>query len=205
MRGRLWMVIGAVLGVALSIGQFPYLAGAARSLADTAEQLVGAGGHHLLTTATHGASRRSVLVATALVGVLLPGVTALLLVLAGRGTLRLRAIVGLLTLALSAASFAYHPPGVATGSLALALAVAGVAVAFSGPLVAAPLCALAGLLCGEWLPRILDTHSTLADAPVAAIHTAFTNHPGAPLALRVAVLAIAAIPFALAARFVVSR
>ncbi|MGH9059658.1 MAG: hypothetical protein ACRDZY_09130, partial [Acidimicrobiales bacterium] len=144
MKGRAWLIIGAVLGLALSLGKFPYLAGAARSLADTAEQLVAAGGHHLLTTtANHGASQRTVLIVTALLGVVLPGVTALLLVSAARGTLRIRAVVGLLVLALSAASFAYHPHGVATGAVVLALVVAGVAVALSGPLVAAPLCALA--------------------------------------------------------------
>jgi hypothetical protein len=205
-RGRLWLVIGAGLGLALSLGEFPYLAGAARSLADTAEQLVGAGGHHLLTTAaTHGAARRSVLIVTALVGVLLPGLTALLLVLAARGALRIRAVVGLLILALSAASFAYHPHGVAAGTIVLALAVAGVAVAVSGPLVVLPLCALAGLICGQWLPRILDVHSDLPGSPVDAVHQAVWSHPGTPTALRIALLVFAGIPFAVAARLVVAK
>lgn len=206
MRGRIWLIIGAALGLALSLGEFPYLAGAARALADTAEQLVGAGGHHLLTTAaTHGASQRSVLIATAAVGVLLPGLTAVLLVVAARGTLRIRGIVALLLLGLSVASLAYHPHGVATGGIVMAVVVAGAAVALSGPLVVLPLCALAGLICGQWLPRILDVHSDLPGAPVAAIHQAVWSNPGTPTPLRIVVLVFAAIPFAVAARLVVAK
>jgi hypothetical protein len=195
------MVVGVVAGLALALGEVPYLAGAARSLADTAQRLVGTGGHRLVTSAARrGAPHTAVLIVTALLGVALPGVTALILVVAARGTLRLRALIALALVALGAATFAYQGHGVASGALVLALAVAGIAVAATGPLIVAPLSALAGLLCGETLPRILSRHSTLPDAPVAAIHAALYHSATSPGWLRVVVLIVAAVPFFFAAR-----
>ncbi len=200
------MASGAVAGVALALGNAPYLAGAARSLADTAQRLVGSGGHALIkSAATHGAPHGAVVVVSALLGVALPGITALVLILAARSTLRLRAIIAVLLVALGAASYAYQGHGVASGALVMALAVAGVAVAATGPLVVAPLAALAGLLCGETLPRILSSHSTLPNAPVAAIHQELYHSPATPGWLRVAVLVIAAVPFFFAARLALWR
>jgi hypothetical protein len=201
MRGRRWIIVGVVAGLALALGQAPYLAGAARSLADTAQRLIGAGGHRLLTTAArHGAPARTVTIITALLAVALPGITALILIVAARGTLRLRAVIGLLLVALGGAAYLYQGHGVATGAMVLALAVAAAAVAATGPLVVAPLAALAGLLCGETLPRILASHTTLPNAPVEAVHEALWSSPGAPAWLRVAVLVVAAVPFVFAAR-----
>ena len=94
MRGKLWLVVGVAVGVAIGIGKLPYFAGAATSLTDTAERVVGSGGHTLIRdAATHGASLRVVNAVTAVLSVLVPGVTALLLVYAARTTLHLRAVI----------------------------------------------------------------------------------------------------------------
>jgi hypothetical protein len=135
--------------------------------------------------------------------VLVPGVTALLLMYAARGTLRLRAVIGVLVVALGIAAFFYLPHGVAAGVAVLAFAAAGIALAATGPLVAAPLAALAALIATSFLPRILASHSTLPNVPVTALHEALFATPGSPLWLRVVVLVLAALPFALAARLVV--
>jgi heme/copper-type cytochrome/quinol oxidase subunit 4 len=152
--------------------------------------------------AKHGAPRRVVEGFTAVLGVLLPGLTAFLLVLAGRSTLRLRAIVAVLLAILGIAAFFYLPGGNATGVAVLALAAAGLLVAATGPLVVAPLVALATLIGLAFLPRLLASHSALPNAPVSALHQALFATAGSPLWLRVIVLVLAALPFALAARLI---
>jgi hypothetical protein len=206
MPGRKWLLIGAVVGVAIALGHVPFVAGGARALADTALRLVGSGGNHLISAvADHGAPRRVVLGLAALVGVLAPGVTAMLLVLAARGTLRLRAIVALLIAVLGATSFVYQPHGVAIRAVVLGLVVAGIAVAATGPLVAAPLAALAGLIGGTYLPHLFTHQNAVEGGAVRAMHTALFSRPGDPTALRVALLVVAVVPFVLALRWVVRR
>jgi hypothetical protein len=136
---------------------------------------------------------------------LLPGITALLLVVAARGSLRLRTLIALLIVALGAASYVYQPHGTATGVLLLALAVAGLAVVLTGPLVAAPLTALAGLIAGEFLPALLRSRQVVTQRSVNDLHVAIFNHPGTPTVLQLVVLVIAAIPFAFALRLVLWR
>lgn len=200
----MWLVAGAVVGVGIAIGDVAYLAGAARSLADDAQRLVGTGGSQLVASvASHGAPKRVVLGFAAVIGVLLPGVTALLLVIAARGTLRVRAVIAVLIAALGIASFAYQPHGVAFGAVGLALAVAAVAVALTGPLVTAPLCALAGLIGGEYLPRLVSTHPAVAGAAISDLHQALTGVAGTPLWVRLVLLMVAVVPFAVAARLIV--
>jgi hypothetical protein len=204
LRGRLWLFVGVALGIALGLGHLPYFQGAAKSLTDTALRVVGTGGLTLAhDAAVHGAPRRLVDGLTAVLGVLLPGVTALLLVYAGRSTLRLRTVVAVLLALLGVAAFFYLPGGNATGVAVLALVLAGLAVAASGPLVVAPLVAMATLIAIAFLPRLLARHSTLPNAPVSALHQAIFASAGSPLWLRVFVLVLAALPFALAARLVV--
>jgi len=204
LKGRIWLLVGIAAGIAVGVGKLAYFAGAANSLSDTAERIVSTGGHTLVhAAASHGASLRVVEGITAVLNVLVPGVTALLLMVAARGTLRLRAVVGLLVAALGVASFFYLPHGVAAGVAVLAFAAAGLALVATGPLVAAPLAALAALIATGFLPRILASHSTLPDVPVAALHEAIFATAGSPLWLRVVVLALAALPFAFAARLVV--
>jgi hypothetical protein len=206
MKGRWWMIVGVVAGVAVSVGHLPYLAGAARSLANTAQRLVASGGHHLITeVASHGAPQRVVLGSSAVVALLVPGATALLLVVAAKGTLRLRRIVALILVALGAATFFYQPHGSALGALVLAFAAAGIAVALSGPVLVAPLCALAGLIGGEYLPHLLSRHPTVPHAVVSELHQALLSNPGAPAWLRVAALVVAVAPFAVGIRLVLSR
>ncbi|HET9691782.1 MAG TPA: hypothetical protein VFP61_11555 [Acidimicrobiales bacterium] len=207
MQGRVYTVGGVVAGVAIALGSVPYLAGAAHTLASAAESLVGAGGQRLLAAAaSSGAPATVVQVATAAVAVVLPGCTALLAVLAARGTLQLRAVVALALAALGAASFAYQAHGHAAGALVLALAVGGLAVAATGPLVVFPLCALAGLLGGETLPSLLSTGAgSLAAGPAGLVHAALYGTPGSPLWLRIALLVLGAVPFAAAARVVLGR
>jgi hypothetical protein len=200
------LLIGAVLGVAVAVGRVPYFAGAARALAETALRLVDSGGDDLIGhVARTGAPRRVVLGLSAFVAVLAPGLTALLLVLAARGTLRLRAVVGVLLAVLGVASFFYHPHGIATGVVVLALVVAGVAVVATGPFVAAPLAALAGLIGATYLPRLVTHSNRVEHVAVEAMHRAVYARAGDPTALRVALLVLAAVPFALAVRFLLRR
>lgn len=200
------MIIGTVVGVAIALGRVPFLAGGARGLADTALRLVGSGGNDLISTvAHHGAPRRVVLGLAALVGVLAPGITALLLVLAARSTLRLRAVVGLLIAVIGGATFIYQPNGVAIRGVVIALVVAGIAVAATGPLVAAPLAALAGLIGGSYLPHLIADQNGVEGGAVQAMHTALWGHPGDPTALRVTLVVVAVVPFVLALRWVVRR
>ena len=203
MKGRIWLIAGALLGIAVAAGHVPYLAGAGRSLADTAERLVGSGADRLVrAAASTGAPRRVVLGIGGVIAAVLPGITALLLIVAARSALVLRAVVALLIAALGAASYFYQPNGKATGALVLALAVAAIAVALTGPLVVAPLAALAGLIGGEFLPALLRSSQVVTQRSVNDLHQAIYDHPGTPNALRVAVLVVAAIPFAAAARLV---
>lgn len=206
MRGRVWLIIGTVAGIAIAAGKVPYLAGAARSLADDAQRLVGSGGDALINgAASSGAPRRVVLGATAVVAVLMPGVTSLLLVLAARGALRLRAIVAVLLAVFGAASFAYQAHGNALGVITLALVVGAGALALTGPLVTAPLCALAALVGAEFLPRLLQSAPHLPNAPVSELHQALLSTSGTPLWLQLVMLVIAVVPFAFAARLVFWR
>ncbi len=204
MKGRIWLVVGVVVGVGVAVGDVRYLAGAARSLADDTQRLVATGGSALANAvATTGAPLRVVDGLSAVVAVLVPGVAALLLVLAARGTLRLRAVIAVALAGLGAVSFAYQSTGHALGVVLLTLAVAVVAVALTGPLVAAPLCTLAGLIGGEFLPRLLTGNgSGLPNRPVAELHQALFADPAAPLWLRVVLSVVAVIPFALGVRLI---
>ena len=199
MKGRIWLLVGVAVGVAVGVGKLAYFAGAATSLSDTAQRLVGSGGHSIVrSVAGRSASRRTLNAITAVVAVLVPGVTALLLVYAARATLQLRAVVALVMAGLGVAAFFYLPHGVAAGAAVLAFVAAGIAVAATGPLVAAPLAALAALIATGFLPRILASHSTLPNVPVAALNQAIFAGAGSPVWLRVVVLVLAALPFVLA-------
>jgi hypothetical protein len=200
-KGRAWLVAGALLGIAIGLGHAPFLAGAARSLADTAQHLVSDGGNRLISaTASSGAPRRVVLALSAVVGVLLPGVASLLLVVAARGTLRVRAAVGLAVVALGAAAYFYQPKGVATGEIVLALVVAGLAVTLSGPLVAAPLTALAALIATGLLAQVVSGRASPATSNVEALHEAIFGDPGTPELLRLLLLVVALVPLVVAGR-----
>jgi hypothetical protein len=202
-KGRIWLIAGVVLGIAVGIGKVPYIAGAADSLSDTAQRVVGTAGLSVIGAgASHGAPRRVVEGLTALVGALVPGVTALILVYAARTTLRVRALIAILLAALGGASFVYLPAGHATGVAVLAFAAAGVVFMATGPIVAAPLAGLAALIGTTFLPRLFAAHSTLPQLPVIHLHQAIFGDVGSPLWLRVVVLAVAAVPFAWAARVV---
>ena len=206
MRGRFWLLLGVAVGVAVAIGRLPYLAGAGRSLATTAERLVLSGANRIIAAAASaGASKRLVLGLGSVVAVILPGLTALLLIVAARASLRIRAVIAVLIVALGAASYAYQPHGSATGVLVLALAVAGLAVTLTGPLVAAPLALGAGLLAGEYLPSLVSNGMAATQSSVNAMHMALYDRPGTPTALQVAMLVVAAVPFAWAARLILSR
>lgn len=206
MKGRIWLILGAAAGVAIAAGRLPYLAGAGRSLATTAERLVLSGANRIVAgAASAGASKRVVLGLGSLIAVVLPGLTALLLIVAARATLRVRAIIAVLVVALGAASFAYQPHGAAAGVLALAVVVAGLAVTLTGPLLAAPLALGAGLIGGEYLPTLVSGGLAASRSSVNAMHLALYNRPGTPGALQVAMLVVAALPFVWAARLILLR
>jgi hypothetical protein len=203
-KGRIWLILGAAVGIAIAAGHLPYLAGAARSLADTAESLVGHGANKLVSEAAKaGAPRRVILGIGGLIAAALPGLTALLLVIAARGSIRLRAIIAVLLAGLGAASFVYQSHGHAAGVLVLALIVAGLAVALTGPLVAAPLAGVAGLIGGEFLPGLVAFGRAATQVSTQDLHIAIYNHPGSPTALRLVALAVATVPFAVAARLII--
>lgn len=201
MSGRIWIVLGVLIGVAMGVGHFPYFSGAAGSLADTALHIVGTVGLTIVHDAAHaGAPRRVVQGLQAMVAVVIPGLTAWLLILAAKGTLHLRTVVGVLVAALGVAAFFYLPGGSAVGVFVLALAAAGLAVAATGPLVAAPLAALAALIATVYLPRLITDHSVLPAGPVETLHRALFATAGSPLWLQVVLLVVAVAPFVLAAR-----
>jgi hypothetical protein len=202
-KGRIWLVLGAAAGIAVALGKVPYVAGAAGSLADTGERIVGTAGLSIIDAAArHGTSQRVVEGVIAVISILVPGVTALLLVYAARGTLRLRRLAGVVLVALGIGAYFYLPHGAATGVAALALVFALVALVATGPLVAAPLAGLAAMIAAGFLPRLVETHSPVVGEPVAALHRALFATSGSPLWLRVAVLVVTALPFALSARLI---
>lgn len=204
MRGRHWILLGVLVGIAIGIGKIPYLAGAASSLADTALRLVGTGALSIVHAASvEGAPRRVVEGVAAVVAVLVPGVTTLLLIIAARASLVLRTIVALALAGLGAAAFAYLPQGDALGALVLALAAGGLAVAATGPLVATPLAALAALIATAYLPGLVSSRRALRTAPVEELHRALFASAGTPLWLGVVLLVVAVVPIAVAARLAV--
>lgn len=204
MKGRIWLFVGIAAGIAVALGKLPYFAGAATSLTDTAQKVVGTAGRTVVhSAASHGAPRRAVEGLTAFLALLVPGVTALLLICTARGALRLRMLLGLLLAGLGITAFFYLPHGVATGAAALAFVVAAIAVVATGPLVAAPLAGLAAVITAEFLPRVVASDGKLPNLPVNALHEALFASAGSPLWLRVVVLVVVAVPFAFAARLVV--
>lgn len=203
MRGRVWLIAGVIAGIAVAAGRLPYLAGAGRSLAATAERLVLSGANRIVSAAAgHGAPKRVVLGIGGVLAVVVPGITALLLILAAKVSLRVRTIIAVLIVAVGAASYVYQPHGQASGVLVLALAVAGLAVALTGPVVAFPLSLLAGLIGAAFLPTLFAKHFAATQNGVDALHVAIYNRHGQPLALQVVLLIVALLPFAWAAKLV---
>lgn len=201
MRGKVWLIVGMAVGIGIGLGRVDYFAGAASSLAGTAERLVGSAGHRVVgLMSAHGASRRVVEGVAAAIALLVPGVTAWLLMVAARGTVRLKWVVAAALTGLGVAAFFFLPQGDATGVAVLAFITAVVAMVATGPVVAAPLAALAAVIGTTFLPRLLGGQPTLLNAPVTQLHQAITGSAGAPLWLRVAALVGAALPFALALR-----
>ncbi|HMK95957.1 MAG TPA: hypothetical protein VK425_00330 [Acidimicrobiales bacterium] len=203
MKGRIWLVLGVAAGIAIAVGRLPYFAGAATTLSDTAQRIVRSGGISLThAAAVRGTSQRVIGGFSALIGILVPGVTALLLIACARVTMRLRVLIALLFVILGVAGYHYLGSGDATGSLVLGLAAAAFALFATGPLVAAPLAALAGLIGAEFLPKLLSTKASVPRTTVIALHQALFATPGAPVWLQVVALVLAVLPFAIAARMV---
>jgi hypothetical protein len=206
MRGRVWLVLGAAAGVAMAVLHVGSVADPARSLANSAQKVVGTGGHKLLSSAAgHGAPRPTIQAVAALLVVVVPGVTALLLVAAARSALRLRGLVAVLLLGLGVAAYAYQPGRTASEALVVAVVLAAVAILASGPLVAAPLCALAGLIGVEFVPRLLANRAAMSNDAAAAVHQAVYHTGGSSLALQAGVVVLAVVPFVLIARLILSR
>ncbi|MDA8044323.1 MAG: hypothetical protein M0Z30_03655 [Actinomycetota bacterium] len=205
MRGRIWLIAGVIAGIAVAAGHLPYLAGAGRSLAATAERLVLSLADRIIAGAAHhGAPQRVVLGFAGVLAVLVPGVTAFLMILAAKASLRIRTLIAIAIVAVGAASYVYQPHGAASGVLVLALVLAGLAVALTGPLVAFPLALGAGLIGASFLPTLFANHFAATQKGVSALHQAIYGRPGQPLALQVVLLIVALLPFAWAARLVAS-
>src|ERR1700683_664753 len=102
MKGSIWIIVGVAAGFAIGIGKLVFFAGAAISFSDSAERVVGTVGLSLINwAAKDGAPRRVVEAITAVLAVLIPGITALVLMVAARATLRVRALIGLLLAAVA--------------------------------------------------------------------------------------------------------
>jgi hypothetical protein len=202
-RGRVWLVVGVIAGIAIAAGRLPYLAGAGRSLAATAERLVLSGADHIISgAAKHGAPKRVVLGIGGVITVLVPGATALLMIVGAKASLRIRSTIAILIVAVGAASYVYQPHGQASGVLVLALALAGLAVVLTGPLVAFPLALGAGLIGASYLPTLFSNRFAATQNGVNALHTSIYNRPGHPFALQLIMLVVAVVPFAWAAKLV---
>ena len=204
MKGRIWLLLGVAVGIAIGVGHLPYFAGAARSLSDTSQRIVASAGSSLVhSVAKRGWLRRLIEGLSALLGLLVPGATALLLVAAARFTLHLRLIVGLVVLVIGIASFGYLAHGLAIGTVLLALGAAAIVVMATGPLVAAPLAALAALIGTEFLPRLVSGRTSVSHSSIVTLHRALFMTAGSPIWLELVMLAVAAVPFAIAARLVI--
>jgi hypothetical protein len=200
MGGRLWLVIGGAVGVAAGLGKVPYVTGAAFALAATGLRIVQTAGLTVVhDLADHGAPRRAVLGVAAVVALVVPGITAWALVVAARTVLRLRAVVALAVVAIGVASAVYVPAGDAAGVVALAVVLGGIAVLATGPLLAAPLAAVAGLLAAVYLPALLDGHR-LPTGTVDDLHLALVGSAGHPTWAQVLALVVAIVPFVAAVR-----
>lgn len=147
-----------------------------------------------------GASKRVVVGLGGLVAVLAPGLAALALIAAARATMVIRSLIALGVTLLGVASFFYHPGGKATGVLLLALVIAGLVLVVSGPLVLAPLALGAGLIGAEFLPTVISGQLAATSTAVNDLHLAIFATPGTPLALEIAVLVAAILPFGVALR-----
>jgi hypothetical protein len=201
MKGRIWLLVGIAVGIAIGLGKLPYFEGAATALCGTALRVVDTGGLTLIhAAAKDGASRRVVEGLAAVLAILVPGVTALLLIVAARATLRLRQVIGVLLAALGVAAFFYLPGGTALGVAVLALLAAGLVISVTGPIVVTPLAALAALIATVFLPRLARSDESLPTAPISDLHRAIFTTPGTPLWLRLVVVVVAVLPFAVAAR-----
>jgi hypothetical protein len=202
-KARVWLILGVIVGIAVAAGRLPYLAGAGRSLAATAERLVLSLANRVISgAAKHGAPKRVILGIGGVLAVAIPGVTALLMIVAAKTSLRIRTLIAVAVVAVGAASYVYQPHGEASGVLVLALIVAGLAVALTGPLVAFPLALGAGLIGASFLPTLLAKHFAATQSGVNALHVAIYNRPGTPVTLQVILLIVAVVPFAWAARMV---
>jgi hypothetical protein len=205
-RGRVWLILGAAAGVAIAFAHVGQFADPARSLANGAQQAVGSGGHRLLASAAgHGVPRTAVGTVAALLVVVVPGVAALLLVVAARCALRLRGLVAILLVGLGVAAYAYQPGRTASEAVVVALVLAGVAVVAAGPVVAAPLCALAGLIGAEFVSRLVANRGALFDTVAVGVHQAVFHTGGSSLALQAGVIILAVVPFVVMARLILSE
>ncbi len=180
MRGRIWLIVGVIVGVAVALGRVPYLAGAGRSLADTTQRLVDSGAKHLVNDLkSHRAPQRVGARLTSLIAILVPGVTALAPRGRSPGQPRIKSIIAALIVLVGLASYFYQPHGKATGVLILALAIAGVAVVAAGPLVAAPW--RDRRLRGRVPSRAAVTHATSPSSACSGASAIFNSEQSAYL------------------------
>ena len=152
MKGRIWLIVGVVVGVAIGIGKLPYFDGAATSLCDTAlasRRHRGLDAHPRRcqprrATPSHRRARGGTCDSR-------PGCDGTSTHRRRGATLRLREVIAVLLAALGIASFFYLPGGTAVGVALFALLAAGLVVAVTGPIVVAPLAALASLIATVFL------------------------------------------------------
>lgn len=198
--------MGVLAGVLLAVFSVPYLAGAARTWSESAVRVVQEGGDRLVSNvAKEGASERVVLGLAAAISVMVPGITAWLLILAGKGAMRLRGIAAVLTAVVGVVAFFYHPTGVALGALILGLVLAGLVIAGTGPLVVVPLAALAAVVATVYLPRLIWTNYAIEARASRNLHMALMGSFHNTWEMRWLLLVLAAVPFLLAARSALGR
>ncbi len=201
MKGRVWIIGGAVVGLVVALTHLQFVYGATVSLTNAAQSIVGSVANKIVSaSAQNGAPKRVVQAISVLVALAIPGFTALFLIFVAKSAARVRVLLGAVLAVFGVLAYAYEPKGIASGALVLGLGVAAVAIGATGPFLVAPLSAMAGLIAGSFLPNVLSSSGALPNAPVETFNQAVFGSTGAPIVLRVALMIVCCTPFAYAAK-----
>lgn len=154
-QGSMWVLAGVVIGLGLSLGRFPFLAGAAKGLAETATATEARIADWLMDTLFSTPGNTSLVVA-AVLGLMAPGLTAFGLAAAASGGERVRQSAGTVLLGVGLLAFWHLPGSQAIGVVVLCAVIAGLAYTATPIILVVPCAAVATMLAATWLPRLYD-------------------------------------------------
>lgn len=193
-RSNALIPAGAVIGVALAFGRLPFLAGAATGLARTASEVTVHVTNWVTGLVSDQPSRWTETTAL-VVGLVSPGLTALLLALAARAGIGLRRGIGGLIVVIGLLSFAVLPRAEAAGVFTVCVALGAAAIVGLDVLVVVPCAAVAAMLAVLWSRDVLASHTATNIGEVTQMHALwFPDQPGLFLS-KVVVIAIVFLPF----------